>query len=239
MRYGKLQRLLPPFLRSYILHFETSIDTAVARFAAGLPAGARVLDAGAGEGKYAPLFSRQAYCGVDLAVGERTWNYRRLDAVADLQALPFVDGSFDACINVVTLEHIAEPAHAVREIARVLKNGGRLLVAAPQDWEVHQAPHDYFRFTRYGIRHMLESAGFIDIDVNAVGGYFRLLSHRLLNGVQFFPPLLLFPALLILAPPALIAPLFDRLDAERNFTLGYIAVATRGKRAVPAGRDPE
>ena len=52
----------------------------MAGFAASLPAGARVLDAGAGEVRHAPYFTRQRYCGVDLAVGDRTWNYSRLDA---------------------------------------------------------------------------------------------------------------------------------------------------------------
>lgn len=234
MRYGKLQRLLPPFLRRYVLHFETSIERAVAEFAAALPAGARVLDAGAGEGKHARLFPAQRYCGVDLAIGEREWNYRGLDAVADLMALPFADQSFDACINIVTLEHVREPARALREMARVMKPGAALLLVAPQEWEIHQAPNDYFRYTRYGIQHMLKSAGFTQMDIRAVGGYFRLLSHRLLNGLQFFPPLLLLPAALFLVPLALLAPLFDALDADRNFTLGYVSTATRAVLAEPA-----
>ena len=63
------------------------------------------------------------------------------------------------------------------------------------------------------------------------GGYFRLLSRRLLNGLQFFaggPRWILFPAAaLALVPPALILPLFDSLDRDRNFTLGYICEARK------------
>ncbi len=230
MRYGALQRILPLFLRRYVLHFETSIDRAVADFAANLSPGARVLDAGAGEGKYSRLFLRQQYCGVDLGVGDRQWNYGKLDTVADLLALPFADRCFDACINVVTLEHVRQPGCALHEIARVLKPGAKLLLVAPQEWEIHQAPNDYFRFTRFGLQHLLDDAGFTGIVINPVGGYFRLLSHRLLNGLQFFHPLLLLPAALFIVPPALIAPLFDRLDVDRNFTLGYIATAIRANK---------
>jgi SAM-dependent methyltransferase len=229
MRYSHLAYRLPRPLRRHILHFETALDDAVEAFARNLPAGARVLDAGAGEGRYAGCFARQRYCGVDLAVGDAGWDYSRLDAIADLTALPFRDGAFDAALNIVTVEHLREPARALREIARTLGPGGVLLLAAPQEWEIHQAPHDYFRYTRYGLAYLLESAGMKVVEMRPAGGYFRLLSRRLLNGLQFFTGgvrwLLFLPAALLLAPPALVLPLFDFLDRERNFTLGYICTA--------------
>ena len=89
MTYTALAGKLPRFVRNHILHFESSIEERLAQFAAGLPANARLLDAGAGEGQYAHLFRAQRYCGVDLAIGDTTWNYGRLDALADLAALPF------------------------------------------------------------------------------------------------------------------------------------------------------
>ena len=160
MRYATLQRFLPLFFRNYVLDFEASIERAVSAFAAALPKGARVLDAGAGEGQYNGFFRDHRYIGVDFALGDANWDYSSLDAVADLHALPFRDECFDACFNIVTLEHVREPACVLREIARTLKRGGRLLLVVPQDWEVHQSPHDYFRFTRYGVRYLLENAGF-------------------------------------------------------------------------------
>jgi SAM-dependent methyltransferase len=227
MRYGAFQRLLPPLVHKYVLHFETSIERAVSAFAAALPDNARVLDAGAGEGKYAGFFRRHRYCGVDLAVGEARWDYSGLDAVADLRALPFADGCFDGCVNIVTLEHVHDPAAVLGEIARIMRLGGKLLLVVPQDWEVHQAPHDYFRFTQYGIRYLLENAGFTEINIQPGGGFFRLLSRRLLDGLQFFPPILLPFAALFLVPPAFVLPLFDFLDRDRNFTLGYICTARK------------
>lgn len=214
-------------LERHVLHFEHSIETAVADFAAALPDGARVLDAGAGEVRHARHFPRQRYVGVDLGVGDAAWNYTRLDAIADLAALPFPASSFDACLNIVTLEHIAEPLAALREIGRVLVPGGRLLLVVPHEWEVHQAPNDYFRFTRYGVEHLLRAAGFGEIRIEPAGGYFRLLSRRLLNGLRFFGwpwrPL----AAVFLAPPALLLPLLDRLDRDRDFTLGYLCTAQK------------
>ena len=88
MTYSAIADHLPGWLSRYVLHFEAAIEDAVARFAQTLPAGARVLDAGAGECPHARYFTRQRYFGVDLAVGDRAWDYSRLDALADLACLP-------------------------------------------------------------------------------------------------------------------------------------------------------
>ena len=231
MSYTGFAYRLPRPLRRHILNFEVEIEDAVAAFAAALPDRARVLDAGAGEGQYRDRFARQRYCGVDLAVGDAAWDYSRLEALADLTSLPFRTAAFDAALHIVTIEHLREPAAALAEIARTLAPGGLFLVAAPHEWEVHQAPHDYFRYTRYGLAHLLEKSGFEIREMRAAGGYFRLLARRLLNGLQFFTGgirwLLFLPAALLLVPPALVLPLLDRLDRDRNFTLGYICTARR------------
>jgi SAM-dependent methyltransferase len=222
---------LPRPLRRHVLHFEAAIEDAVAAFARSLPDGARVLDAGAGEGQYARWFTRHRYCGVDLAIGDAAWNYTRLDVLANLTALPLRAAAFDAALHIVTIEHLPEPGRALAEIARVLKPGAPLLLAAPHEWETHQPPHDYFRFTRFGLLYLLEMAGFEDAEARPCGGYFRLLARRLLNGLQFFSGgarWLLFPlAALLLVPPALVLPCLDSLDRDRNFTLGYICTAKK------------
>jgi ubiquinone/menaquinone biosynthesis C-methylase UbiE len=209
------------------MHFEWSIEQAVADFAASLPPGARVLDAGAGEGRFSSFFAAQRYCGVDLGIGDAGWNYAGLDAIADLQRLPFPDRAFNAAINIVTLEHVRDPAGVLSELARVSCPGGRLLLIAPHQWEEHQTPHDYFRYTRHGLAFLLKQAGFRDAAILPVGGFFRLLSRRLLNALQFFPGPAFFLAAIFFVPPALLLPLLDPLDSQRHFTLGYICIARR------------
>jgi len=231
MKYSGLAYRLPVFLRGHILHFEGVIERAIQAFAAELPAGIRVLDAGAGETRHRQRFSRQRYCGVDLAIGDTAWDYAKLDALADLTALPFRSETFRASIHIVTLEHLPEPGCALAELARVLEPGSPLLLAAPQEWELHQAPHDYFRYTRYGLAYLLDRAGFEVLRIEPAGGYFRLLARRLLNGLQFFAGgfrwILFLPAALLVAPPALLLPLLEGLDRNRNFTLGHICYARK------------
>jgi SAM-dependent methyltransferase len=230
-RYTGLAYRLPRALRRQVLHFEAAIEDAVARFAHALPEPARILDAGAGEGQYAHYFERHRYCAVDLAIGDLAWDYSALDVVADLTCLPFQGAAFDAAIHIVTIEHVREPACVLAEMARVLAPGGRILLVAPHEWEVHQAPHDYYRYTRYGLAYLLEKAGFEPLEIQPVGGYFRLLARRLLNGLQFFSGgfrwIWFAPAALLLVPPALILPFLDSLDKDRNFTLGYICIARK------------
>lgn len=229
MIYDRLRDALPRPLRRYVQHFEASIEDAVAQFASSLDDGARVLDAGAGEGNYKDRFSKQRYCGLDLGVGDSQWDYTRLDVIGDLAHLPFDAGTFDAAVNIVTLEHVTAPGRVVCELARALKSGGRLLLVAPLEWEQHQQPHDYFRYTRFGLEFLLAQAGFTEIAIEPVGGFFRLLSRRLFNALQFFPGPLMIVAAIFFVPPALILPLFDPLDRRRDFTLGFICRARAGR----------
>ncbi len=232
MTQAALLDRIPRPLRRHILHFESVIEDSTRAFADALPQNATVLDAGAGECQYAHLFNRQRYLAVDLGIGDATWNYRRLDCIADLAALPLAAHSFDACVNIVTLEHVRDPARVIAELSRCLLPGGRILLIVPMEWEVHQSPHDFFRYTCHGMRHLLEQAGFEQIRIDPIGGYFRLLARRLLNGLQFFRGPAWFLAALFLAPPALLLPFLDPLDRDRNFTLGYACTAVR-KPALP------
>lgn len=227
MNYSTARRLLPSPLLRYVYHFETSIEQAVCDFSAALPAGSQILDAGAGETQYKRFFSGHRYTAVDLAIGDASWNYSSIDALADLARLPFRDSSFDAALNIVTLEHLPNPAAALAEIARVLRPAAPLLLVAPHEWEVHQAPHDYFRYTRHGLEHLLSDAGFSHLEIAPIGGFWRLLARRLLNAVQLSPLFLKPLTLLVFGPLALLAAALDPLDHDRNFTLGYQCLARK------------
>jgi SAM-dependent methyltransferase len=190
-----------------------------------------VLDAGAGEGRYRDWFRHCRYVGVDLGIGDRRWNYAGLDVLGDLTRLPLPDESFDAMVNVVVLEHTRQPDRVVAELARALRPGGRLLLVAPQQWEVHQQPNDYFRFTRYGLEWLLDQAGLAPLRLEPVGGYFTLLARRMLNGLNFFHGgvrWLAFPIVALVAGGCgLLLPALDALDRDKHFTLAYVCVAEK------------
>ncbi len=229
--HRRIVNRLPRRLHRLILRFEAMIEDRVTGFARSLPAGTRVLDAGAGECRYAREFSHCRYVAVDLAVGDADWDYSRLDGVADLARLPFRDGSFGAAINIVVLEHVRDPGAVLEELRRVMAPGARLLLAAPQEWGVHQAPHDYFRYTRPGLQWLLERAGFGDIEIEAGGGFFTLLGRRLLDSILYFQGgwrwLLFLPAAAVCGVLGVLLPMLDFLDPTRNTTLGYVCTARK------------
>ena len=95
----------------------------------GLPMNARVLEAGAGPGLFAPhaRAARPDLQWIALDLIEAPWN----DIVADAQVLPFRDATFDAVVGVDFVHHLATPLGFFRDAARVLKPGGELRVVEP------------------------------------------------------------------------------------------------------------
>lgn len=106
------------------------------------------LDLGCGHSPLAPIFPNRV--GLDITVASG------LNVVGDGHALPFKNATFEQIVCSEVLEHLADPHTAVSEMARVLKPGSRLLITTPFVYPLHEAPHDYQRFTQYGLRHLFE-----------------------------------------------------------------------------------
>ena len=118
---------------------------------------ARVLDAGCGSGRnMVELAGRGAVTGVELA--SRSLEVARARGLGPVvpgsldDRLPFDDASFDLAVALDVLEHVADDAAALAELARVLAPGGRLLVTVPQYgwlWGEHDVlAHHHRRYTR-------------------------------------------------------------------------------------------
>ncbi len=156
------------------------IDRFVADTATAIPPGSRILDAGAGECQYAPAFSHCHYVSCDRAVGDASWDYRKISVVADLTALPFRTAAFDAVICTQTLEHVSEPQLVTSELANVLRSGGRLYLSVPFLGDpIHQEPYDFYRYTHYSLKGLVEKAGLSPISVSPLGGLWLLLCSYL------------------------------------------------------------
>ncbi|MDB4916476.1 MAG: Methyltransferase type 11 [Gemmatimonadetes bacterium] len=160
------------------------------RQAAALPKGARVLDVGAGAGPYRKLLAHCDYKAHDFGQEPATvGHYTPLDYESDILAIPAPDGSFDAILCTEVLEHVPDPVGAVREMARLLAPGGRLLLSAPLGSLLHQEPyHFYGGFTPYWYRKFLEEAGFETPAIERNAGFFRWFAQEALRFAQYLDP---------------------------------------------------
>lgn len=133
------------------------------RFIAAHASDRRTLDLGAQNGPYAAHFPRRI--GLDIKKG------LGVQIIGDAHALGIRDGSFDVVLCTEVLEHLAEPQRAIDEIFRVLAPGGQLLLTTRFLFPIHDAPHDYFRFTKYGLRHLLRRFEIVELqeETDAVG----------------------------------------------------------------------
>jgi SAM-dependent methyltransferase len=215
--------------------------------AASVPVGNRVLDVGAGSAPYREFFSHCRYFAQDFAQLDPSQllhgAYGDVDYVSDAALIPVEAGSFDAVICTEVLEHVAEPIKVVKEISRVLRPGGKLILTAPLGSGIHQEPfHFYGGFTPYWYERFLAQAGFEDIRVEPNAGSFRAFSQESLRFVLTSRPTVLpMPLLMkiIWAPVWLISLpllagvipvscfLLDHFDRERRFTVGYHVTAVR------------
>jgi SAM-dependent methyltransferase len=139
--------------------------------------GQLVLDAGSGRAPYRDLFAHARYETADfMAVKGKT--YTEQDYVCDLAAIPVEDARFDHVVLTQVLEHIPEPRAVLAELHRVLKPGGTLWLTAPLFYAEHEKPYDYFRYTQFGLRHLLEGTGFTVREVAWMEGYLGTLSYQ-------------------------------------------------------------
>lgn len=127
----------------------------------------RLLDVGCGMKPYERFFSDIAteYIGIDHPAthGGSYGKHTKADIFSDKDELPFENASFDTVICTQVLEHLPNPEFKISEISRVLNTGGTVLVTVPFAWPLHEKPYDFFRYTEYGVRAMMEKAGCIQI----------------------------------------------------------------------------
>lgn len=206
------------------------ITEALKAYAEGLGQGRRLLDVGAGSGHYRPLFARQDYLAIDRGYEQK--DRAGLSVVADIGAIPLADGSVDHAICMEVLEHLPDPLPVLREIRRVVRPGGEILVSTPLCLGEHMQPYDFQRYTRYALKEMFERAGFEVCSIQPRGGFFTLLAYlvarvpdELLRNRSGWRRRCARPLLRLMTTYTL-APMFlalDFVDRRREFTLGYVS----------------
>jgi len=89
---------------------------------------------------------------------------KKPDILFDIMSAPLKDNLFHSIFFLEVLEHVKNPFKAIEEIKRLLKPGGELILSVPFVYPEHDIPHDYFRFTKYGIKLLLKDFDIIKIE---------------------------------------------------------------------------
>lgn len=137
--------------------------------------------------------------------------------------LPFDEGSFDHVLCINALYIAKDPVFTIKELRRVTRTGGMVVVVTPFIFPEAPEPHDYSRWTSEGLKSMFVTAGFSEVKTTPFGGHFT-------SSLFIIEPFLFFRLFKFAAQE--ISLMLDRLipehyRASRPCPLGYAVVATR------------
>ena len=122
----------------------------------------KTLDVGCGTAMYGNLFPNCTT--LEIAPREGV----TVDIVGDVHSLPMIaDNSFPVILCTEVLEHLHTPEKAICELKRILAPGGLLLLTTRFIYPLHDIPGDYYRYTKYGLRHLLRDFEIIELQEEA------------------------------------------------------------------------
>ncbi|MBI2647155.1 class I SAM-dependent methyltransferase [Candidatus Woesearchaeota archaeon] len=158
------------------------------------------------------------------------------NVIGNANNLPFKTNTFNNVISINSFYYFDNPFDVVRDLHKILKKDGKLILVMPFFYPIHDVPVDKYRFTKYGIVALLGQYFKID-KIKAVGGIFNIpaiILHSLIKGLP-----LLFPKQLknliqimvyVLYPLYILAQfisVFDFLDKTERFPTYYFVVAVK------------
>ena len=192
-----------------------------------------LLDVGCGAMPFAGLFDGRVtrYWGTDLH-GSPDLGDARLDAYSRAQALPFRDGAFDTVLALAMFTYVPEPQEMLREVRRVLRPGGVVLLECLQMGPLYPLHLDYYRFTRHGADHQLRAAGLEPVEFIPIGGLWARVGLSLitpLNRINRGPTRVLteLPVRALYVGIQLACEALDRIFHDPGEVLSHLVVARR------------
>lgn len=143
----------------------------------------KLLDVGCGKMPYKNHILKNSsvlsYHGIDIKDALEYDKDIKPDFYWDGLKLPFKDNSYDCIISTEVLEHVPHTSSFLNEINRVLKSEGVFFFTTPFFWNLHEVPHDQYRFTPFSLERLLVEANFKNIKIVASGSWHESLAQML------------------------------------------------------------
>ncbi|MBS1600055.1 MAG: class I SAM-dependent methyltransferase [Bacteroidetes bacterium] len=137
----------------------------------------RLLDFGCGSKPYKSFFKVDEYVGVDFQNEGHPHDNEQIDFFYDGKALPFPNEYFDCVLCSEVFEHIFNLEEVLKEINRVLKKDGKILITCPFVWNEHEIPFDYARYTLFALKDILERNNFCIVEFEKSGNFVTTLTQ--------------------------------------------------------------
>lgn len=191
-----------------------------------------LLDFGCGNKPYKSFIEVDKYIGLDIEEsGHDSTNYD-VDVYWDGKTIPFQNNHFDSILTSEVLEHVFEPNAILKELNRVCKPGGKLLLTVPFVWNEHEIPYDYARYSSYGLKHILNKHGFEILHhkktTNFVETVFQLWNTYVFQSVLRVPILQGVFTPLLIAPVTIMGIIMSKiLPGDKTLFLNNVIVAIK------------
>ena len=159
---NKIKLIIPQIIWNpiYITIYKTKKSVKKLIFNCNINNQHKWIDVGCGLMPYEKYFPKGSYIGVDVKESGAKDSMKNPDYYYDGLSLPFDSYSVDGVISTQVLEHVPNARKLIKEMNRIIKPNGSLILSIPFVWEEHEIPYDYTRFTSYGISEILNDTGF-------------------------------------------------------------------------------
>jgi SAM-dependent methyltransferase len=143
-----------------------------------------MLDFGCGSKPYKTLFNVEKYIGLDFENPGHLHINEQIDVFYDGKKIPFENEYFDSVFSSEVFEHVFNLDEILKEINRVMKPGALMLITCPFTICEHEVPHDFARYSSYGIRYLLEKNGFEVLEQEKTGNSIETISQLRLTYIH-------------------------------------------------------
>jgi len=198
-----------------------SIRRAIKQYASG-----SLIDVGCGTSQYKGFILRNSSVVEYVALDRE--KRAEIDILGDAYNIPR-HGEFDTVLCTSVLEHLEEPVLALEEMNKALRPGGHIILTTNFIWHIHEEPRDFFRYTEYGLRYILERSGYEIVDLEPITGFWVTFGQEFCYYINKFNHYsLLKPFVYILSRFVLFVSLFlESIDKDVSFSSTYIVVAKK------------
>ncbi|MDR6843315.1 class I SAM-dependent methyltransferase [Pseudoxanthomonas sacheonensis] len=209
--------------------------------------GGRLLDLGCGKVPFYEAYRAHVTDNVCVDWPGSPHSSLHIDTFCDLsQPLPFDDAQFDTILSSDVIEHLPDPVLAFREMGRLLKPNGKLILNTPFLYMLHEVPNDYYRHTRYSLQRLAALANMEVLELEEIGGFGEVFGDLIAKAINLIPGVgtpiaIAWQKMLIALSRTGIWQKARRASAPR-FPLGYFMVARKlqpGKSAARTSHETE